>query len=283
MSGSRSNIAAGTQQGYFGLWNNSGLFSGSVLSLPQGAAGSSMTKLTGLKRANPGVAEPEALDIQGDDTVLGSIEFGPNETPSFIIETAVFNLDNQALLQGTLVEVLDDILLGAGQPENAVYPDTCIILQGKSKKFDSGVKGIKAWSGDIIPVASLIPLLREAYEERTAGVDRFKATAQVASKKPWQVTIADADLGTTGLTRLPFTSDNPICMHVFEGDDAVTEFGPLLNTPVSQAKVIIHEGNGQKLTAGVDFTVDTATKLITRVAGALAAGTRWYVLYEFAR
>lgn len=280
MSGSRKNIAAGTQLAAYGLWNNSGLFSGSTTSLAQGAAGSPLKRLLGLKRANPGVGEPQNVNITGDDIVLGSIEFGPNEVPSFIIESSVFDLDIQADLQGTAVEELDDIRLGAGQPENPNYPDAVIILQGKAKKQDVGVKGIKAWVGDIIPVASIVPLLRSEYGERAAAVDRYKVTAQVATKKPWNVTIAEADLGTTGLTRLPFTSDNPISMHAFEGDGVVTAFGPLDFTPVSQAKVTVHEGNGQKLVAGTDFTVDTATKMITRVAGALPEGTRWNVLYE---
>jgi hypothetical protein len=259
MSGSRSNIAAGTQLAFYGIYDSSGVLKGSTTgTLAQGAAGSGMRQLVGIKRANPGPAEPEDVDITGDDTVLGSIEFGPIETPSFIIESAVFDLDIQAALQGTSVESLGDLRLGVAQPDNAVYPDICLIVQGKAKKFDAGVKGIKAWVGYIIPVCTVIPLDREEYSERTAGVNRYQVNTQVANQKPWGVTIADGDLGTTG---------------------APLDYGPVDKTPVSVGKIIIHEGNGQLLTATTDYTLATAT--ITRVAGALGAATNWQVVYEF--
>ena len=281
MTGPRKLISAGTQLNFLGAYDGSGLLAGAATTLAQGANGSGITQLTGIKRASPGPVEPQDVDITGDDDVLGSIEFGPNETPSYIVEIAVQNLDLQATLQSTAVEQFGDILLGVLQPIAAEYIDVMIIHQGKSKKQDVGVKGLKAWSGVIVPIASAIPLGRAEFGERAAAVDRYKVNTQVATKKPWNVTIADGDLGTTGAPLLPFTSDNPIHMQVFEGDGAETSFGPLDFTPVSQAKVNIIEGNGQVLTEVVDFTVVTATKLITRVAGALAAGTRWYVTYEF--
>jgi hypothetical protein len=280
MSGSRSNIAAGTQLAFYGIYDSSGVLKGSTTgTLAQGTAGSGMKQLVGIKRANPGPAQPEDVDITGDDTVLGSIEFGPSETPSFVIESAVFDLDIQAALQGTSVESLGDLRLGVAQPDNAVYPDICLIVQGKAKKFDAGVKGIKAWVGYIIPVCTVIPLDREEYSERTAGVNRYQVNTQVANQKPWGVTIADGDLGTTGAPLIPFTSDNPITMHTFIGDGATSDYGPVDKTPVSVGKIIIHEGNGQLLTATTDYTLATAT--ITRVAGALGAATNWQVVYEF--
>ncbi len=284
MSGSRSNIAAGTQLAYYGIYDTAGRLKGSTTgTLAQGAIGSSMKRLVGIKRANPGPTEPEDVQISGDDGPIGSIAFGPGETPSFIIENAVFDLDIQADLQGTTVEELQDLRLGVAQPENPVYPDICLIIQGKAKKQDAGVKGIKAWVGVIVPVASVIPLGREEFSERTAGVNRYQVNTQVASKKPWGVTIADGDLGTTGAPLLPFTSDNPIAMHSFLGDGAVAIYGPLLNTPVAVGKIIIHEGNGQLIDPTTDFTVDLVTKLLTRTGGNLDAATPWQVLYEFAQ
>ncbi len=280
MSGSRSNIAAGTQLAYYGIYDPAGRLKGSTTgTLATGAVGSGMKRLVGIKRANPGPGEPEDVPISGDDEPIGSIEFGPAETPSFIIESALFDLDIQAALQGTVVQSLQDLRLGVAQPNNPVYPDICLIIQGKAKKQDVGVKGIKAWTGVIVPIASVIPLGRAEYQERTAGVNRYQVNTQVASKQPWGVTIADGDLGTTGAPLIPFSSDNPIAMHTFIGDGAVAVYGPLDNTPVSVGKIIIHEGNGQLIDPTTDFTLATAT--ITRVGGNLTDGTYWQVVYEF--
>jgi len=281
MAASKSYIAAGVQYAQYGIYNSTGIHLGGAATLAQGAAGNGMKQLKGIKRANPGPVEPESVPVSGDDGPLGAIDFPPGEVPEWITESGIFDLDIQAALQTTSVQQLGDVQLGAIQPNNPVYPDTAWIYQSKSKKKDSGSDGFKAWSGIIVPIATAVPLGREEMAERTAAVDRYKITAQVASKQAWGVTIASGDLGTDGAPLIPFSAENPVTMHVFEGDGAISEFGPLDYTPVSVGKIVIFEGNGQLLTPTTDYTVDTATKLITRVAGAMAAGTRWQVFYEF--
>lgn len=276
-----SMIAAGTQFAQYGLIDTNGFLQGTSGAVAQGAAGEGMGRLLGIKTANPGPVEPENTNITGDDTVLGAIEFPPNEVPSFIIENAVFDLIIQAALQSTSVETLGDIKLSVLQPNDADYPDTTWIVQGKAKIQDAGREGQKGWMGYIVPLASAVPLGREAFAERAAASDRYRITAQIAGKKPWGVTIVTGDLGTDGSPLIKYTSPNPLSMHTFIGDGSTSIYGPLDFTPVSQAKVHIYEGNGQLLTAGTDFTVNTTTKMITRVAGALAAGRFWEVLYEF--
>lgn len=279
MSGSRSNIGAGVQLAFYGIYDTAGRLKGSTTgTLATGVVGSGMKQLVGIKRANPGPGEPEEVQITGDDGPIGSIEFGPGETPSFIIESALFDLDIQADMQSTLVQSLQDLRLGVAQPENPVYPDICLIIQSKAKKQDAGVKGIKAWTGVIIPVASVIPLGREEYSERTAGVNRYQVNTQVASKQPWGVTIADGDLGTTGAPLIPFTSDNPITMQTFIGDGSTDTF-TLEKTPVEVGKIIVHQGNGQQLGVTTEFTLSGND--ITLVAGSLADGTYLQVVYEF--
>lgn len=281
MAGSKSYIAAGTQLAYYGIYNSIGVHQGGSATLAQGAAGNGMKRLKGIQRANPGPVESESVDVDGDDGTLGAIEFPPDTVPEWIVESGVFDLDIQAALQTTAVEQVGDVQMGVLQPNNPVHPDIVWIYNSKSKKKDAGVDGLKAWSGYIVPISSTVPLGREAMEGRTAGADRYKVTAQVAGKKPWGVTIVDADLGTDGAPLLPFSSENPVTMHVFKGDGAVSEFGPLDKTPVSVGKTVIYEGNGQLLTPTVDYTVDVATKLITKVAGALDTDVLWQVFYEF--
>lgn len=237
-----------------------------------------MRNILGIKSASPGPVEPEAVNITGDDTVLGAIDFGPNEVPTFIMETGAFDLDTQAKLQSTLVETLGDIRLGTLQPNNPEYVDIMLIIQAKTKSKDTATDGTKQWSGMIIPVAAAVPLGRAEFSERAPAADRYKVTVQVASRKPWGVTITDAVMGTTGAPLIPFTADNPLTMHYLVGNGAITTI-VLDKTPVSLAKLVIHKGNGQLLVATTDYTLSGST--ITLLA-APTAGQMISVLYEYA-
>ena len=164
------------------------------------------------------------------------------------------------------------------QPNHPIYPDIAVIIQSKSKKKDAGVDGAKSWAGYILPLCNAVPLGRETFEGRTAANDRFKVTAQVADKKPWGVTILEADLGTDGGPILRFTSEYPITGHRHTGDAATLIYN-LGYTPVSQAKTNIWVDTAP-LVAGVDYTVVAATGVITFTA-APAAGAKIETLYEF--
>jgi hypothetical protein len=276
MSGPNRAISAGVQNSWWSRINRSGYMIGPSGS-ESNAATEGMRQVLGIKSANPGPVEPEAVNITGDDTVLGAIDFGPNEVPTFIMEAAAFDLDTQAKLQSTLVETLGDIRIGVMQPTNAEYVDIMMIIQAKAKSKDTATDGTKSWMGYLIPVASAVPLGRAEFNERTPAVDRFKVTVQVASRKPWGVTIADAVLGTTGAPLLPFTSDNPLTMHYLVGNASANTI-VLDKTPVSLAKTIVHKGNGQLLTPTTDYTLSgsTITLIATPTAGQIVE-----VLYEY--
>lgn len=272
-------IQAGTQLAFWGQVDAFGFFAGTSGSVAAGATGEAMGRLLGIKKADPGPVEPENVNVTGDDTSLGAIDFGPNEVPTWIMELGASDLATEALMQGTLVETLGGLKIGVLQPNNPVYPDVCLIYQGKAKSKDAGSDGVKAWVGYIVPIASSIPLGRQSFEERAAAVSRFKVTAQVASRKPWGVTITDAVLGTNGSPILPFTSDNPIVMERFTGNGIATSF-TLTNTPISDAKTIVHVDT-RLLTPTVDYTVNVATKQLS-IPGVPTNLSKIEVLMEFA-
>jgi hypothetical protein len=257
----RRTIQAGTQLAFWGQVDSSGFFAGTSGNVASGANGEPMGRLLGIQTANPGPVEPESVNVPGDDTTLGAIDFGPDEVPTWIMELGAHDLNNQALMQGTAVEQLGDINLGVLQPNDPEYPDICLIYQGKAKSKDSGSDGVKAWAGYIVPLASSVPLGRAEFTGRAAASDRYKVTAQVASRKPWGVTIRTSELGTSGAPLIPFTSDNPIVMERFTGDGVTTVFN-LTHTPISAAKTVIHI-NTQRMVAGVDYSVDASAKQIT--------------------
>lgn len=272
--------AAGVKYAFWGILDANANLIGDALAPTTGSTGNAMIRLLGIQTANPGAVEGEDVPVEGDDGVIAKFQFEPNDTPTFIAQTGAFDLATEALMQGTAVETLGDLKIGVYQPVDPNYPDGMLILQGQTKKQDAGVKGAKAWSGYIIPLLTSQPLGREEFAGRTAGANRLRMTTQIASRKPWAVTIATADLGTTGAAILPFSADNPINAHRFTGNNSATTFNlPADYPPVSIGKIIIHEGNGQKLTPTIDYTLSGNT--ITRVAGALGQGTPWYVIWEF--
>jgi len=269
-------ISAGVQNSWWSRINTSGYMIGPSGSSSNGAT-EGMRQILGIKTANPGPVEPEAVNITGDDGPLGAIDFGPNEVPQFIMEVAAFDLDTQAKLQSTLVEQLGDIRLGVMQPNNPEYVDIMLIIQAKAKSKDAATDGTKSWVGYFIPVASAVPLGRAEFNERTPAVDRFKVTVQVASRKPWGVSILDAVAGTTGAPLLPFTSDNPLNMAYLIGNGVANTI-VLDKTPVSLAKLVVHKGNGQLLVATTDYTLAGSTITLVAIP---TAGTFIEILYEY--
>jgi hypothetical protein len=275
MTGPTRYIAAGTQYAFLGFVDSTfNYLLGSTTSAPSAAATSPMLRLLGIQTASPGIQQSEDVSVPGDDTVLGQISFPPDTLPSFVAELGSEDLDINALLQGTSVVTLGGIKTGVLQPNNPENPDACLIIQGKAKSKDDSTGGAKAWSGMIIPRATVQPLGRETFEGRSAAVNRLQITTQTATHAPWGVTITDSNYGTSGAPIIEISSDNPVVMEATTG--AVTTW-TLTYTPVSQAKVVIHS-NTAPLVAGADFTL--AGKVVT-FAPALAAGARVVGLYEF--
>jgi hypothetical protein len=268
-------ISAGNQLSFWGQVDSAGFFAGTSGSVATGATGEPMGRLLGIKTASPGPVEPEFVNITGDDTTLGAIDFGPNEVPNWIVEVAAFDLATEALLQGTLVETLAGFKLGVLQPNDPVYPDVCLIYQAKTKYKDAGSDGVKAWSGYIVPLGTMVPLGRKEFNERTPAVERFKVTAQVASRKPWGVTISDTLLGTSGAPLIRFTSDYPLVMERFTGDGIVSTFN-LTYTPISTSQIIVHSATAPLTPSSVSAAAKTFT-----LASPPASGAKVIALYGF--
>lgn len=271
------NIAAGTRLAALGFIDTSGFLLGGSTSAPANGSSSGMLSLVGIQQAGVGIAEGEAVPVPGDDGILGQFLFAPDSLPEFVMNLGAFDLAQDALIQTTSVESLGQMYIGVLQPNDPVYPDACLIIQGEAKSKDSGSDGVKAWEGYIIPVVSLQPLGRETFEGRTAAVNRWKGVVQVASRKPWGVTITDAVNGTNGTPILRFTADYPIWMDRYTGTGAGGQTMVLAKTPVSLAKLVIHS-NTQLLTPTVDYTLSGSTiSFVTNPA----AASKTVVLYEF--
>lgn len=277
--GANRSVAAGSQYNFWGRLDLQSRFTGKTGSAPSAGAGEGMVRLLGVKTLSAGVVESESVDITGDDGVLAQIAFAPNELPEFTAEYAVDDLDQAAIFQGTSVETVGEIKLGVLQPNNPEFVDGFCIIQGKAKSQDSSNRGASGWSGIIIPLTTAQPLGRDSYTEREPGVFRVQFSPQVASKKPYGVTIAEADLGTDGGVYLPFHTENPITMHRIVGDNSEQNF-TLDFEPISAAKTVVWFDNGA-LQATSSYSVDTATNQI-QFNSAPGTDVNIWVLYEFA-
>ena len=274
MSAPTRGIAAGTNLNFIGFYDQNGLLTGGTTTAPSAgvAAGNPFDHIYGVQTASPTVGEPDQVVITGDDIRLGEFDFESIASRAFTIELAAFDLDQEAQLLGTNVQTIGETKIGAMDIVDRVELNACIILQGRTKKQDIGVKGLKAYSGVIIPLCNVIPLGRGSFESRGAASWRYRVTPQVASNYPWGVTIAEATAGTTGLTYIPFTSDYPIHMHVFEGNGIATSW-TLQHRPVAASKTSIFFNRS----AGTISLINTSTRAATSNAGS----GRAVVYYEF--
>lgn len=270
-------IVAGARLTFVGFVDTTGFLMGGSTSAPANGSGSGMLSVMGIQEAPFAVQEGEAVDVPGDDGVLGQFLFDPDALPEFVANFGAFDLNQDALMQGTLVESFGQGYIGVAQPRNPVYPDVCLIIQGLAKSKDSGSDGVSAYDIYIFPVCTIQPLGRDSAQGRTAGVNRWKITPNIASKKPWGVTITDAVNGTDGAPILPASFDNPVTMHRYTGTGAGGQSVTLDKTPVSLAKIVV-VSNTAVLTATTDYTI--SGKVLTFVSNP-AAAAKVIVFYEF--
>ncbi len=277
----KQTIQAGTQQAWIAFVSNDKniITGGSVTAPTAGATGSAGIQLTGIQTAPTGIPEGESVAVNGDDTLLGSIEFDSADPTQFVINLGQFDLDTEALLQSTVVETFADsgVSMGVMRPITPDYPDVCLLIQGKAKKQDVSVKGQKAYAGYLYPLCTIQPIGRETFEGRTAGTNRYKVTAQPTSNKAWGTTITESANGTTAATALPFTSDYPMTMHRFTGNGVLLTFTGLSKVPAGTTSAIVAIDGVQQ---SGNFTLSPANQTIT-FTSAPANGAKIVVFYQY--
>lgn len=271
------NIQAGVQHAWWGRLDSDARFTDVTGSITSSSTLTGMQRILGIQSANPGPGDTTEVPVPGDDGILGQFVFEPDTITAFDVAVGAFDLRQQAYLQGSLVEAFGDGYLGVMQPNSPDFIDTCVIIQGRAKSQDAANKGIKSWSGYLIPLAQMIPRGREQFNGRAAANDRFKVAPQVASKKPWGVTITDAVNGTDGAVIIPFNFDNPITLVAGVGDGTTVTFTlPTGITPISVAKSPFIVGTTPTTLASVSTSNRTVTFSV-----APANGTKFTGVIEY--
>lgn len=268
---------AGNTDCWLGIIDGNGFLVGSATTAPsQGAAGSAMIRMTGIKEAPVAVPEQDVVQATGDDDLIAEFDFTNIGTRSFVAEFAVEDLNTVALLQGTLVETVGEIKMTGLDVIAPAELNVCVILQSRAKKQDSGVRGQKGWSGTIIPIASAKPLGRNGFSERSPGTFRLQITPQTASNHPWGISILDANAGTSGQRFTVFTAENPITMHAHTGTGALTTF-TLDYAPISAAKTKVYSARVAQTTSSVSASAPYSVT----ITGTPIGGAQLVTVYEY--
>lgn len=270
----KQNLAAGVQQAWLSFLDSENFALGnSTTAIAAGDIRGSYP-FTGIQEMPTGILEGETVPVTGDDTTLGSFIFASADPREFLINFGQGDLTLDAMLQGTLVETLGSISIGLSDPGQPVYPTVCLIVNSRAIKRDPGQSGQAAWSGYIYPVVQLQPLSRETLTGRTAGVYRYKGTAQAAYNHPWGVTIAEAVNGDVSSFSFPFTSPYPLTLDAFRGNGVKASW-VLNKTPVDTNSTKPYT---ERVALNV-VSVTPATK--TMATGVAADNARGVVVYGY--
>lgn len=279
MANERKPIAAGFDRVEYGVVDTDGYLVGSSATAPAAGnqSGSSLARLRGAKTFPISIPEAETQVATGDDVALAKFLFQAADFPAGVLETAVHDLDFDALAQGTLVRNEGDLSIGVLQPENPIYTDLMLLLQRQAKSFTSGSRGAKRWYGIVCSFVNITPLGVDSFTERQVATARYGFTLNSFDRSPWGSVLTVAAYGTERATLHPFTADNPTTMQRFTGNNTEDEF-TLASTPVSQAKTRVWV-NGVVKTVVSDYTVNTSTKVVT-FASPPASDAKIVVWYE---
>lgn len=226
-------IAAGFRFLHYGVAGSAGYMIGNT------AAGASTGTLQGLARLEGArtmpvnIPETETLTVSGDDQPLVQFQFDAEDLASGVFQMAVRDAAFEALIQGTAVETLAGASFGVLQPDNPSPPDMVLVAQRHSKKWATGVRGVKAWEVTIIPKAQVSPLYT-TIEQRAFQPYQYKYTSSKADTKPWGATFTEALNGAQQGAAIVVDSDYPIYMVAIKGDGVTTDF-TLPFAPVSAA------------------------------------------------
>lgn len=274
--------SAGVQYVFYGILDSDGYFIGSSTTAPAAGDqdGSGMARLRGAKTVPITQNDQEVVTLTGDDEPLLNFSFDSADLPSGTLEVAGLDMSFEALCQSLTVQEFGNIaMVPSGYPQDADRKTFTMIVQGQAKSLTSGSVGNKLFQGVLVPSATITPLHRDSYQERTAGVWRYGFTLNKGDRFPYGATLSNAINGTEQAAFAPFTTPNPVHVKRWTGDNSETVFNldytPNSTSLVTDVRVFIE---GVAVLSGV--TVDATAKTLT-FSGAPANNARITCMYVF--
>lgn len=229
----------------------------------------------GIQTMPSGIPEGDVVPVPGDDGLLGAFLFTSDKPREFLMNFGQGDLELDALLQGTKVETFGGMKIGLGDPTNPVYATVSLIVNGRSIIQDGPNKGKEGWASLLYPVVQIEPLNRETLAGRTAGVFRYKATAQAAYNHSWGITLSSLVNGNPASYVFPTEQLYPVTQDGFTGNGVVTNW--ILNkTPIDTTRT-------QAVIERVVVPINTITPSTKTAAltPAIALNSRGVFVYEY--
>lgn len=239
-----------------------------------GADGYDGVNLEGARGLSLSIPAVQRIQHVGNDRLLAQDFLPPTEGASGTITTAKQNIGIDATLTGTLVETVGEISFGGLLTDKQGDEiDVCILASRQALDTTEGSQTLRRWQTHVFPVARLIPRGGTA-EQGGADENTYDVVMSVATAYPTGHTFTETDEGFTEAQYLRGSSENPVVMERWTGNNTLTTFN-LSWTPISTAKTIVCE-DGVEATVS---SVDTANNTVT-LSGASANAAVVVAIYE---
>lgn len=267
----------GSKFSQFGFVDSNALFIGASPTPPSaGAASSNARQLWGIKNAAPTTPTPDVVQTTGDDGLIAEELFDSIETRSYQATMAIEDLENEAAVNGTIVNTYGSIQELASDISSNPFYDT-LVMHSSFGRSQANPKGKRQWTTYLMPLATMTFTGRDAFAERAPGTYGVTIVPQLSSYNPLGFTLSDALNGTCAARVLKYVSDYPISLAAFTGTGAVTAFTGLLYDPISADRTVVAV---DRVIAAVASVQTGAVKGVTLSVAPRSDG-RGVVFYEF--
>jgi hypothetical protein len=223
------------------------------------------------------------VNLDSDGGVDGAVKGQPDAPPTAVITGGVIDQIIAAAASNLLIKAEGPHDYIGGSQICLTHNPMCFVINRPGAIRDSGADfGQIGW--EVTEIWNSLADVKQ-FNQVGRGVQGQQIVELVfnhVGQTVWGETIASADFGVTRLWGLkPYWSEKPVYYHTFKGDGAATTF-TLDETPHSaDGDSLQYWLNGVKQTYTTNYSVVTATKVVTFVV-APAAGERavFKVLYD---
>ena len=231
------------------------------------------------------IDDPQPDDIVIDsETVtvsLGGLVGQQNRLPPFDVTIGVFDLSQEAVLQGTSTKTFGAATFGVALPQNPEPPNLILFEQNLGKSHAAATFGQKVVTGNMLLNCEMTPRRTADIAMRAPHMNRYTVNASSANYLPWGETIVNDNLGTCSAVYSPYVGPYFADITSFRGNAVQTEYFVARNMPsdivAADVSVVVDR---VRQTPTVAYTIDVATNKVTFQAGSIpAAGARIDVFY----
>lgn len=233
--GSRK-IASGVQQAWIAVWGSDGYLLGGSTTAPTAGNVSHAMRIYGVKELSPTIAEPERVQITGDDGLLGEMQYSNITSRGFTASVASSDRDLINLIQGTNTLSWGEAR-GVQLDFDAVNTRNYAVWSN-GRANGQGESTSARWNSLWVHLAELSWLDREAWTERTAANYRLGITPNPSTYDELGMTLNDSYAGVCNPRLAAWDHEFPLGFTRFTGNGVLATI-PLGNTPVSASKFAV--------------------------------------------